>query len=389
MKKRILIVAPINKMTIGLCTLNLYKALQQCEGVLVKCVLVHKFDGGYAEFEDCEWYIGNRPSSIKRFFSALGQIRWLKKIKKEFQPDITISTLFSCSTINVLSGGKEKKIGIFHSPHSQVRATGWVNYQITLLIYRLIYPRLDFLYCVSNEVKHSILESFSSISYSKVKVVYNIHDEKSIIEKSLEKLNDDEMKIFSYPVILYCGRLDNNKAPDRLLKAFAKLKGIIPDVQLVIIGQDVDNLWPRLAQWAESVGIDSSVHYWGRKDNPYKFMKYAKTLVSCSYSEGLPGVLIESLLLNIPIVTTNSSEGVWEILSCEKDYNYQLDKIYIAKKGIITSNLSVNDENMYDADIDSLYVALQEIMNSKYAKAPFLFRESVKAENVIKNYISI
>ena len=46
MKKRILIVVAGNKGTIGMCSRNLYLALQRQEEIEVKCVFVHLFPGG-------------------------------------------------------------------------------------------------------------------------------------------------------------------------------------------------------------------------------------------------------------------------------------------------------------------------------------------------------
>ncbi len=388
-RKTILIVVPSNIGTIAQCSLNLYKALQAEPDIIVKCVLVHRLENGLAGFDHCEWCIGSSSSGIRRIRAALSQIWWLKKIKRKFKPDITISTLFGCSTISVLSGGKDKKIGIFHSPHTQVRSTGYINYNITLLIYRYIYPHLDFLYCVSNEVKNSILNTFKTIPESKVKVVYNIHDCEQIIKKSEEELSEEEMKIFSFPVILYCGRLDYNKTPERLLKAFARIKNIQPFTQLVFIGKDTDDLLPKLRRLAEDESINNRVHFFGVKPNPYKYMRLAKSVVSCSYSEGLPGVLIEALLLNTPVVTTNSSEGVWEILSCHEDYQPELNKLYVAKKGIITSNFAAKNKMLYDADIENIAEALNKITDTKFLTAPFLFKEKILAENLIRNYTDV
>lgn len=385
--KRILIVAPYNRGTIGLCSLNIYKALQKHSDVTVKCVIVHKYKNGYAEFEECEGCTESASSGLKRVLAGYLQTKWLRNIKKEYRPDITISTLFGCTTISILAGGHDKKIGIFHSPHTQVKGTGWINYQVTLLLYKYLYPRLDGIYCVSNEVKRSIIESFKRISPSKVKVVYNIHDKNTIRAKSMEPLSTEEQSVFSKPVILYCGRLDKNKAPDRLLKAFAMQKKKMEDLQLVIIGNDFDGLWGQLEQYAKQAGISDSVHYWGRQANPYKYMKHAKALVSCSYSEGLPGVLIESLLLDTPVITTNSSEGVWEILSCDNDYQPQLKGMYVAGKGIITSNLSCKDRNEYESDIQALSDALEQIMFPGKCADPFFFEEKISAENVVKKYV--
>lgn len=389
MKKRILIVSPDNKGTIAMCSLNLYKALNKCDDVEVKCVLVHKFKGGLEELDGCEWCSDVVSSGISKLKACCLQTKWLRKIKKEFKPDTTVSTLISCTTINVLSGGKERKIGIFHAPPTQAKDLGRFSYFLSMLGYKFLFSHLDNLYCVSREVKRSIIDIFPQISQNKIEVVYNIHDKERIRSMAKESLSADETKVFSNPVILYCGRLDTNKAPDRLLKAFA-LQGkrkCHRDWQLVYIGKDSDGLWDSLRWFAEKENILGRVHYWGTKRNPYKYMSRAKALVSCSYSEGLPGVLIESLLLDTPVVSTNSSEGIWEILSCDKDYRKDLKSYYIAGKGIISSNLSSSDRNEYENDIFSLSMSLERIMTPGACNGTFFFEEKITDKNVVNKYL--
>ena len=231
-------------------------------------------------------------------------------------------------------------------------------------------------------MKRSILESFPFISSKKVEVVYNIHDTDRIFTLSVESLNDEEKKIFKNPVVLYCGRLDRNKAPERLLRAFGESNLLQNSYHLVYIGTDTDHLWDGLDTMAARMGITENVHYWGVKKNPYKYMRMAKVLVSCSFSEGLPGVLIESLFLNTPVISTNSSEGVWEIMNCVEKYNPQLKGNYIAENGIITSNTG-------DSEIDVLNLkwALEYIDSLKYENIPFKFAHNVLPENVVRKFI--
>ncbi len=388
MGNRILLVSPSNNGTIGLCTLNLYKAFLKREDIEVKCVLVHKFENGYKEFEDCEWCVSNTSKYLDKFLALFNQINWLKKIKREFKPDITISTLFGCSTINVLSGGRDKKIGVFHSPHTQVKIKGKLEYWATIFSYKYIYSHLDKLFCVSNEVKESIINSFQEINPKKVEVVYNVHDIDLIKEKGKEIIDDlKEAEIFSHPVILYCGRLDRNKAPERLLKAFLNVN-FNAKVQLVYIGDDTDNLQRELEMLVKQKDASGLVHFLGRKSNPYKYMKNACILASSSYSEGLPGVLIESLILGTPVVATNSSEGIWEILSCHNEYSFQLDSVHSTSNGIITSNLSLYNKENYDKDIANLEVGLKSILENrnKYCN-DFKFQSQIEADGIVQKYL--
>jgi len=65
---------------------------------------------------------------------------------------------------------------------------------------------------------------------------------------------------------------------------------------------------------SKKLGIEQKVKFLGFVKNPYPYIKNAKLLVSSSNSEGLPRVIVESLILNTPVVSTYSSEGVFEVM---------------------------------------------------------------------------
>lgn len=376
MKKRILIVAAGNKGTIGMCSRNLYLALQKQEDIDVKCVCVHRFPDGLPELEGIDYYSPKRSSLFGRI-GIIGQIQWLRSIKREFKPNITISTLFSTSFINVLSGGSGKTIGIFHSPHQQLKVFGVPSYLMTLFNYNFVYPFLDKLACVSEEVKES-LAVFPLIRRRKVEVIYNVHNADLIRAKGDEPLPKDDAALFANSCLLYCGRMDGNKAPDRALEAFAMAK-TTGNMQLVYIGSDESKMMETVMLRAEELGIGERVHYLGRKSNPYPYMKHAVALISSSYSEGLPGVMIESLILGTPVVTTNSSKGIWEIFSSIDDYRKDLDSNYICDCGIITPNQSfTNRQLFYGSDIQFLAEAISTIENTGRCST-FEFEKKVSA----------
>lgn len=360
MKKRILIVVAGNKGTIGMCSRNLYLAFQKREEIEVKCVCVNRFPDGLPEFDDIDYYSPIRSSLWGRI-GIIGQVQWLRGIKRQFKPDITISTLFSTSFINVLSGGPGKTIGIFHSPHQQQKVFGTLSYIVTLFNYNFIYPFLDKLACVSEEVKES-LTVFPLIRKRKVEVIYNVHNADLIRAKGDEPLPKDDATCFAYPCLLYCGRMDENKAPNRALEAFALAK-TTENMQLVYIGTDESGMMKGIMHRAKELGIAERVHYLGRKSNPYPYMKQAMALISTSYSEGLPGVMIESLILGTPVVTTNSSKGIWEIFSCVDKYQKDLDRNYVCDCGIITPNHSFTNKQFYASDIQFLAEAISSIEN--------------------------
>jgi len=400
-KKKILLVVPSNDGTIAFVSHNLYEAFLKAPNVEIKVALIYKFSdkdlsalGKEFSFEDSYSFSGAKVSGLNKQLSFFRMIFWLRKIKKEFKPDMTISTLNSCSTINVLAGGKDYKIGLFQSPHFQSKVLGFLIHCQNILSYIFFFPFLDSLFCISQEVYNSILKSFPLIDKKKVEVVYSVHNVSLITKLASEDLDEFEMNYFKGNVILYCGKLESNKAPDRLVKSFGMNIDLFPkDTHLIFIGEDQNyyektkNYWTIIQPLLEYYKISDRVHYWGMKSNIYKYMSRAKVVVSSSYSEGLPGVHIESLIIGTPVVSTNSSQGVWEILSCNDKYNRNLDGIFVADNGIISSNLSFTDITKYDVDIENMANAIEYILNDKLGNKVFLFKEKILAKNVVKKYL--
>lgn len=385
--KRVLLFVPTNGgTTIAGISLNLYHALRVRNDLEVKVVLIYKYDNGRFDFGDCEYFATSENGTGMGLI--LKKVSWLRKIKKDFKPDITINTLFICSIVSVLSGGNDKKVGIFHSPHSQVALKGKIALFSSFFAYKFIYPKLDKLCCVSSEIKESIAQNFKNIPSEKLQVVYNIHNIDEISKRSNDAVDEKIQLVFNEKVILFCGRLDTNKAPKRLLIAFFKSLNELPvNTKLVFIGNDADNLWNEMQQFIKQQHIENRVFYLGQQTNPYKYIKAANVLISTSYSEGLPGVLIESLILRTPVITTNSSKGVWEILSNSPNYDKMLTTIIETKYGIITSNNAHYNTDYETADIENLSKAIIAFFRNEINFNEFEFESKINETEIINALI--
>lgn len=382
-KLKVLLLSTDNSGTIAKCAANLYEAFQTTSNVEVKSAIMYKYSNGESILSDSIFFI-DRLSNEKANTSIINKIKWLRDIKKEFNPDIIISTQNAASILSVLSFGTEKKVGIFHAPKSQRKTSGFLYYFLTLLTYYLIFPFLSKCFCVSKEVAADLQKIFS-IRKSNIQVVYNIHNIDRIKRLAVDSLLVSEEKIFSKPVALYCGRIDDNKAPIRVIDAFRYVRN--EEVQLVLIGPDPYNLWDNI-EARIPFDLKHRIHYLGPKSNPYSYMAKSKVVVSCSYSEGLPGVLIESLALGVPVVTTNSSSGNWEILSCSNDYNENLVDNYQAVDGIITSNLSNHNPSAYDSDVENLGKAINEMLTSPRI-VKFNFASLISSSEIISKFLKV
>jgi glycosyltransferase involved in cell wall biosynthesis len=108
--------------------------------------------------------------------------------------------------------------------------------------------------------------------------------------------------------ILGVGRLVPQKRWDRLLGALPALAGIA----LVLAGEGPDRA--ALIGQAARLGVTDRVHLLGHVTDPLPLMARAAVLALTSDFEGAPGVLGEALSVGTPVVATDSSPAVQELV---------------------------------------------------------------------------
>lgn len=103
--------------------------------------------------------------------------------------------------------------------------------------------------------------------------------------------------------IIFAGYMDDNKAPDILLKAWGKLKDKYPDWKVTFMGNgDV----ARFEKMAREEGLQDCVKFTGyvRGQKKIDYFTNAAIYVLCSYNEGFPMVVLEAWTYGIPVVST-------------------------------------------------------------------------------------
>ncbi|KIM04010.1 MAG: hypothetical protein KN64_09950 [Sulfurovum sp. AS07-7] len=158
------------------------------------------------------------------------------------------------------------------------------------------------LIAVSDAVKKDLLTKVG-IEPKSIEVIFDGFDIESI-----KKLANEPIDLSS-DYMLNIGALSQEKNHKLLLRSYAKLNS---PLDLIIIGSG--KLEKSLKSLAKKLSIENKVHFVGFKSNPYPYIKNAKLVISTSTNEALPGVIIESLILNTPVVSTQS-KGVSSILN--------------------------------------------------------------------------
>ncbi|KQS02890.1 glycosyl transferase [Sphingomonas sp. Leaf357] len=111
--------------------------------------------------------------------------------------------------------------------------------------------------------------------------------------------------------LLGVGRLVAQKRWDRLIAALPSLAD--PDVRLVILGEG--SARAALTAQIATLGLAERVTLPGHAPDPLPAIARAAAVVLVSDFEGVPGVLREALASGTPVVTTESSVAVREIVS--------------------------------------------------------------------------
>ncbi len=168
---------------------------------------------------------------------------------------------------------------------------------------------------VSNFTKKDI-ERLFHIGASQVEVVYNAIDERF---RQGHATDADRQFIaeryqVNYPFILYTGRISPHKNVVRIIEAFSALKaelekeGRLPDLKLIIIGDEVSR-HPDLRRTVIRSGVQNDVRFLGFLpiDVLRIFYDAAKVFVFPSLYEGFGLPPLEAMAHGTPVVTSNTS----------------------------------------------------------------------------------
>lgn len=112
-------------------------------------------------------------------------------------------------------------------------------------------------------------------------------------------------------VVGFIGRLVGQKAPEVLLRAFARTADLIPNAYLAMVGSGP--LDTELRDLTGSLGIAKRVRWLGERDANVCLSGFDVFALS-SRKEGLPYVILEAMAAGLPVVAT-STAGVESLLN--------------------------------------------------------------------------
>lgn len=262
--------------------------------------------------------------------------KWLHKLWVKEHFDYEIAYVEGIAT-KIVSGNSDnsKKLAWVHC--NQEKLTYSTASYRSLNEEIKAYKVFDEVYCVSDDIKLAFERKYGR----NAKVIRNAIDSKNILElSSRESLSANE-HTDSFRIVTV-GRLAPIKGFDRLLRVIKKCIIAGMDIQLEIIG--TGELEEELKELTKTLDIEEYVIWRGFTTNPYKYMVTADLYVCSSLSEGYSTSVIESLILGIPVLTTDCP-GMREIFGaygCGLIVENSEDGLFLGLSKII------NDGKVYD-----------------------------------------
>lgn len=289
-------------------------------------------------------------SFLRKIKNTFYRVIKLKKLIKDISPDFIVSFMGNLQPILTF---KPVTVSIRNNPDI------FPLYRKFLLktIYKL--PNVKKIITCSSGIEKKLNNNYS---LKNTKTIYNPIDLKLINQRLIAP------KPFKFDYILGIGRLNRQKGFDILIKSFAKsnLRNI---VRLVILGEGKER--KNLEKLITELNLESQVLLFGKVDNPFVFMKYAKFFILSSRYEGFGNVLLETLACGTPVIATNCEAGTSEIIENEKN-------------GLL---VSVEDE-------EALKVALEKLFYDRdlYKRLKINTRKSVERfdiNNILKDWMEL
>lgn len=213
---------------------------------------------------------------------------------------------------------------------------------------------------VAEHTKGLFIRKFPQYS-NKCCIIQNTLNKDLIFEKSRENINNKTTKGLS---LLSVGRFSEAKAFDRVILACQYLKSKGYQFSWTLIGDG--ELYETIKKQAHENRVDDVVAFMGAQSNPFAYMRNTDVVVVSSINESQPMVILESLILSKPVVSTGFGSAK-EILQngkyglvCENN----TESFISAIESLFTNPKLIKDlhaaAESYDYDNDSI---IQQLIN--------------------------
>lgn len=172
------------------------------------------------------------------------------------------------------------------------------------------------IFAVSESVRGNLIDL--GLVASKIHTVHNAVDTDYFnpdVQHADQQAYRDRFGIpANVPVIGIAARMNPWKGQYELIAAVSRLRDIIPDLHLVILGTDVPEMRADYERRALQGGIAERVHFGGYQSDVRPFLRDIDLFVHPSYGEPFGLAIVEAMAMRKPVVACGTG-GVPEIIT--------------------------------------------------------------------------
>ena len=199
-----------------------------------------------------------------------------------------------------------KLFGVKVISRSNSAPSGWSQNWLKRNIFKIVLNLADKVMVNSKQFKKNLKKEFNVDAIC----IYNPLNTIEIKQKSKEKA-PSIFKSNKKLKILNIGRFTEQKDQETLLKSLNHLKKDLK-FEAVLIGKGV--LKDNLKRYIKENNLKNNIKILNFVENPYKIIRQTDIFVLSSRYEGLPNVLLEALVLNKFVISSDCPTGPKEIL---------------------------------------------------------------------------
>ncbi len=245
------------------------------------------------------------------------------ELSKIERTKISLKLMFNKKSMykNQINKGYDTEIAFLEGPitrlfsvrNNRVKKIAWVHNDIGQVFGKNLKAKIKIKLDKKCYSQYNNVVFVSQDNMDQFEEIYKIDVDKSVIpnyisaKRVLAKSEEHFGNIFEKDEInfLTVARLAEQKAIDRLIKVHSKLIEDGFKHNFYVIGDGPER--EKLKTLIKDYNVQNTFRLMGKKDNPYPYMKNCDVFALMSLYEGLPMTILESKILDKPILITNTA----------------------------------------------------------------------------------